>query len=374
MKVAINLIPFSSVSGIEIFAKNLLVQLIKIAKKQKGIKVVVLRGKDAPQFLFFPDTEVITVPAKGKIQKALYQQTKIYALLKKIKADVLFAPSPAAPFFYKNKIVVIHDCAYDRFKEFENILSKIYFRAMFYGAKYFSKKIITVSNFSKKELIELYKINPDKIEVIYEGVPEMAEVDEKEIEVTLNKFKINKSYFLYIGNWRPRKNLSGLIKAFKIFLKNTKQDLLLIIGGREDKRFLDLEKEIKKNQLDRKIILTDTLSRKEVTALYKKSKALIFPSFYEGFGLPVLEAQSLGIPVLTSNTSSLPEVGGDSVLYVDPYDIEEIAKGMERIAFDEKLRKDLVKKGFQNLKRFSWEKSAQRLLNLFQQVIGKDYL
>jgi glycosyltransferase involved in cell wall biosynthesis len=265
-------------------------------------------------------------------------------------------------------VVAIHDCAYDRFKEeSENILSKTYIRAMFYGAKYFSKKIITVSNFSKKELIGLYKIDPKKIEVIYEGVPELPEVDEGFIQKTLAKFKINKPYFLYIGNWRPRKNLPGLIKAFKLF-RGKSFDYLLVIGGRKDKRFLDLEKEIKNNQLEGKVILTDTLSREEVSALYRKAIALTFPSFYEGFGLPVLEAQSLGVPVLTSNTSSLPEVAGEGALYVDPYNAEEIARGMERIAFDENLRRDLIKKGYENIKRFSWERAAKELLKVFKEV------
>ncbi|MBZ1345220.1 MAG: glycosyltransferase family 4 protein, partial [Candidatus Nealsonbacteria bacterium] len=291
----------------------------------------------------------------------------IYPLLKKYKIDLLFSPSPAAPFFYKNKIVVIHDCAYDRFKEFENLLSKIYFRAMFYGAKYFSRKIITSSNFSKKELVEIYKINPEKIEVIYGGVPEMPEVSDEIVKTTLNKFKIDKPYFFYVGNWRPRKNLSGLIKAFKLF-REKGLDYLLVIGGRKDKRFLDLEKEIKGNRLEGKVILTDTVSREEISSLYQKAKALTFPSFYEGFGLPVLESQSLGIPVLTSNTSSLPEVAGDSVLYVDPYNLEEIARGMEKIVLDEKLREDLIKKGFENIKRFSWEKAAKETLKVLKEA------
>jgi len=364
MKIGINLIPFSTVQGIEIFTKNIILNILRLKKDEEFF---ILSAENSPELLNFPQAKIIKIKGlKNKYIKTLYQQLNIYLLLKKYKIDLLFSPSPAAPFFYKNKVVVIHDCAYDRYPEFENLLSKIYFRTMFYGAKYFSKKIITVSNFSKKELIELYKINPEKIEVIYEGVPELPEVNQDFIQETLDKLKINKPYFLYIGNWRPRKNLLGLIKAFKLF-RERGFDYLLVIGGRKDKRFLDLEKEIKENQLEGKIILTNTLSREEITALFKKAKALTFPSFYEGFGLPILEAQSLGVPVLTSNTSSLPEVAG-AVLYVDPYNIEEIAKGTEKIAFDESLRQDLIKKGFENIKRFSWEKAAQQLLNLFHSL------
>lgn len=367
MKIGINLISFSSIQGTEIFAKNIISNLLKLKKNDE--EFFILSAKDSPELLNFPQAKIIKIKGlKNKYIKTLYQQFNIYFLLKKYKIDFLFSPSPVAPFFYKNKVVVIHDCAYDRFREFENIFSKIYFRAMFYGAKYFSRKIVTSSNFSKKELIKFYKINPKKIEVIYGGVPELPEVEENFIEKTLYKFNIDKPYFLYIGNWRPRKNLLGLIKVFKLFLEKNKVDFLLVIGGRKNIRFLDLEKEIRENKLEGKVILTDGLSGKEVTALYKGSVALTFPSYYEGFGLPILEAQSLGVPVLTSNTSSLPEVAGDSAVYVNPYDVKDIAKGMEKIAFDKNLREDLIKKGFENIKRFSWEKSAKQLL----EVIAKN--
>src|SRR4030042_2412620 len=294
-----------------------------------------------------------------KYKKAFWQQFNIYSFLKKYKIDLLFSPVPSAPFFYKNKVVTIHDCAYDRFPEFDNFLSKLYFRIMYYGAKYFSKKIITVSNFSKKELIELYRINPQKIEVIYEGLPKLPMIEESFVSKTLKKFKIAKSYFMYIGNTRPRKNIIGLIKAFKLFLKKSGQNYFLVIAGKTDKRFLDLEKEVKKAGLENRTILTGFVTQEEKTALYKKTTALCFPSFYEGFGLPILEAQSLGVPVLTSNVASMPEIAGKGALIFSPYDINDIAQGVEKITFDEKLRQELIQKGFENIKRFSWEKSAQ---------------
>jgi len=364
MKICINLIRFSSsIQGIEIFTRNIILNLLKIKKDEEFFTLCM---EDLPESLNFPKTKIIEIGGffKKKYIRGLYQQFNIYYLLKKYKIDIFFSPYLFAPIFYKNKIVVIHDCAYNRFREESGgLLYKIYVRLMFYGAKYFSKKIITDSNFSKKELIELYKIDPKKIEVIYGGVPELPEVNDEIIKKTLKKFKIDKPYFFYVGGQRPHKNLLGLIEAFKIFQKN--YNFLLVIGGKKDKTFLDLEKEIKKIQLEGKIILTDTLSREEIVALYKKTKALTFPSFYEGFGLPILEAQSLGAPVLTSNTSSLPEVAGDAALYVNPYSIEDIAKGMGKIAFNESLRKDLIQRGYENIKRFSWQNSARQLLNLF---------
>jgi len=366
MRIAINLIPFSSVQGVEVFAGNIISNFIKIKENNDFF---VFCSENLPELLNFPQAKTIKIKKlTAKYSKAFCQQTCFPCLCKKYKIDFLFSPSPNAPIFYKNKIVVIHDCAYDRFPEFDNLLSKIYFKTMYYGAKYFSKKIITISNFSKKELIELYKINPEKIEVIYGGVPELPGVSNDFAQKTLDKFKINKPYFLYIGNWRPRKNLPKLIESFKVFIEKNSLDFLLVIGGRKDKRFLDLEKEIQKNQLEGRLILTDFLTQEEVAVLYKRAKVLTFPSFYEGFGLPILEAQSLGIPVLTSNTSSLPEVGGEGAFYVDPYNIEEITAGMEKLTEDETLRQDLIQKGYENIKRFSWEKSAQQLLNIIHSL------
>jgi len=362
MKIAINLISFSSVQGTEIFTKNIIKNLIKTKKGDNDF--FIFTSENLPELLNFPQAKIIKIKGlKRKGSKAFYQQFNIYFLLKKYKIDLIFCPSPSAPFFYKNKVVVIYDCAYDRFSEFENFLSKTYFKMMYYGAKYFSKKIITSSSFSKKELIKFYKINPEKIDVIYGGPPELPKINEEFIQKTIKKFKLDTPYFIYIGNTRPRKNIIGLLKAFKIFSEKYPV-YKLVLAGRIDKRFLDISDEIKKIGLYNKVIQTGFISEEEKVALYKKAITLTFPSYYEGFGLPVLEAQSLGTPVLTSNTSSLPEVGGDSVLYVNPYDIENIVQGMEKIAFHEELRENLIKKGFENIKQFSWEKSAKQLFNV----------
>ncbi len=363
-RIAINLIPFSSVQGTEIFSQNIISNLLD---KNKNNDFVILISEETPGILNFSNVETIKIKKSKKYGKAFYQQGLIYSLLRKHKIDFLFSPSPNAPFFYKNKVVVIHDCAYDRFKEFENFFSKIYFQMMYYGAKYFSKKIITVSEFSKKELIDLYKINPNKIEVLYEGVPKMKKIKDEEVQTILDKLKVKTPYFFYIGNRRPRKNLIGLLDSFKLFQK-VHPNYYLVMAGKKEKRFIDLEGEIKKRKIGKNVILTGFVSKEEKTALYKGSEAFVFPSFYEGFGLPVLEAQSLGIPVLTSNISSLPEVAGEAALYIDPYDKRTIAYGLEQITLDNNLRNELIEKGFQNVKRFSWERSVQQLLNLFNSL------
>ncbi len=149
-------------------------------------------------------------------------------------------------------------------------------------------------------------------------------------------------------------------------MEESKVDWLLVIAGRKDKRFLNLETAIKEAGIESSVILTDFISQEEKVALYKRAVALTFPSYYEGFGLPVLEAQSLGVPVLNSNVSSLPEVGGSGALYVDPRSPEDIAAGMKKMAYDRALREKLIAAGYENVKRFSWDKAAEKLISIFK--------
>lgn len=366
LKIVINLLPFRSYQGVETLIVNLIRELVPLLSKKD--EIVVIKHNASPSWLNFRQEPIKNIIINfSRINRgtlALYQQLGFYALLKKIKPDVLFCGSPSAPFFYKNKVVIIHDCAYDRFPEFENIFSRIYFKLMYYSAKYFSKKIITISEFSKKELINFYKINPEKIRVIALGPPKLPDVNNYLIKKIKAKFNLNYPYFIYVGNTRPRKNIIGLLKAFKAFLIK-KPNFLLVLVGKIDTRFLNLAEEIKKLDIGDKVIQTDFIPDEEKVALYKGATALTFPSYYEGFGLPVLEAQSLGIPVLTSDTSALPEVGGDAVLYIDPYNQESIVQGMEKLVVDKKLRANLINKGYENIKKFSWKKAARQLIEIF---------
>jgi len=341
MKIGINLYSLKKEkSGVEIFAENLLEALFKNKSREE-------------EFLFF---------GKGTyywgLKRVWYEQMILPRELQRRKIDLLLNITCSGPLVWKGKqITVIHDLAYLRFPEARNIFGKIYFHLMFKLLSRKSCQIITPSNFSKKEAHQLLSVPSEKIEVIPEAVPqEFIEtgVSPRESEEILNKFGIKTPYIFYIGIRRPRKNIKRLIEAFQ--MAKRKFNLKLVLAG---------EKEGKKEE---GIVETGWVSLKEKKALYQKAEMLVLPSLYEGFGLPVLEAQSLGTPVLTSNTSSLPEVAGDSVLYVNPYKVEEIAKGMEKIALDEKLRENLIQKGYENIKRFSWQKAARQLLNLIHSL------
>ncbi len=368
MKIAINLLPYSSYQGIEVFAENLMRAL---ARNFPAVKFILIVHQNSPAFTHFSapnvQREIIHVCSTGKIMLALVQQTALRRVLRRTQPDVLLSFSPSFPLWYGRNIVVIHDCAYDRFNEAADIFSRLYFKLMFIAAKYFARRILTVSAFSQKELEQLYGISAERIRVISEGVPAMAAAFDQRATETLQRFGISMPYFLYIGNMRPRKNVVGMVDAFKLFCTHH-PDYQFVLAGKYDTRFIDIKKYIVQQGLHQTVLPIGFIEGGEKTVLYKNAAALLFVSFYEGFGLPVLEAQALGVPVLTANSSSLPEVGGRGALYADPYSVTDIAQKMDQIVSDESLRERIVHEGFINVQKFSWDSAAQQCMAAIQQA------
>jgi glycosyltransferase involved in cell wall biosynthesis len=367
MKVAINLLPFTDYQGLEVYTINLINAL---SKKFSEDEFILLKTPFSPEAfaVFAPNVSeyIIPVSMPRKSFFAVAQQLAIGRAMRAAGAEILFCTSPAGPLFMKNKIVTIHDCAYDRFPEFANLFSKWYFKMMFYSAKYRSRGVITISEFSKRELIDLYGFRPDRVHAIYSALPELPAVSGLLEEGVLKKFGLEKGkYFFYIGNTRPRKNIKGLLDAFSHFSRH--EDYKLVLAGKIDTRFIDVSAEAARLGIASRVVQTDFISDEEKVALYKGAAALTFPSYYEGFGFPVLEAQSLGVPVITSNTSSLPEVGGSQgAVYVDPYNVQSIASAMEKMVADGPLHEELIAAGRENVKRFSWDKTAKETMEVLR--------
>lgn len=222
--------------------------------------------------------------------------------------------------------------------------------------------VITISDHSKKDYL---KFAPGKyVEVIYPAVSEIIrfQKNKKQSDEILKKYNLTPGYFLSVGTLEPRKNIEGLIKAYLTGRFNTK---LVLVGskGWKNEQVFNLLKMHKD-----KIIVTGFVPDEDLGTLYSQALCLVYPSFYEGFGIPMLEAQACGCPVITSNTSSMPEIGGKGAIYVDPYNVADIVKGMERVK-REGERVKLIKAGFENVKRFSWEVSAEKLKTLYQQLV-----
>jgi glycosyltransferase involved in cell wall biosynthesis len=234
-----------------------------------------------------------------------------------------------------------------------------------------AKAVIAVSRSTAADIERLWKISGDRLRVIPEGVSGIYRPveDGAEIEEVLRKCGIRRPYFLYLGGFDPRKNIRNMLLAFKRFLLGDSGDYSLALCG-DTTGFADyLEDEIEELGLEGKVVLTGFVEEADLPALYSGSECFLCVSLYEGFGLPFLEAMACGVPVIASNTSSIPEVVGDSGILVDPLDPDDILEGMERVADSFDLREELKRKGLARAASFSWQSSASRVLNLYEDIL-----
>jgi glycosyltransferase involved in cell wall biosynthesis len=259
-----------------------------------------------------------------------------------------------------------------------------------------SAKILTVSNTSKREIIDYYHVPAAKIAVIYNGIdhekyniqvksekacPEPASggVEGLKVKSFKEKYHIDGDYLLYAGLWKKHKNLKRLLEAFeKLKVENEKlKDLRLVITGKKDRDEPEIIEEINRvnNALNSKflilnsVITTGFLDEAELPIAYTGALAYVIPSLSEGFGMPPVEALACGTPVIASNVSCMPEILGDAALYFDPYDLEDMAKAMERITTDEKLRDEIISKGLEQVKKYNWSNTAKETLDVYRELI-----
>ncbi len=316
--------------------------------------------------------------SRVKIVKLFRQSSKIPLwdnhirfshLLKCENLDNCIFPANVIPLFYnKNSILIIHDLAIylhpDWFPEKQWFSTKILVPASIRKAK----KIVAISQCTKNDLLKIFKINKDKVSVIYPGVRIKDTYLPDEITTIKNKFEIKGDYCLFLGTIEPRKNILNLIKAFSNYLfENEESKIDLVLAGNKGWKYNLVFKNL--NCLNQRLINSrikyiGKISNRERNILLKNCEAFIFPSQYEGFGFPVLEAMSLGVPVVTGNNSSLQEVANDSAILVESNDVNSIRRGIKQVLADKCLRQQLIVKGKKNSQSFTWEKTVEKFLVL----------
>ncbi|MBI2085986.1 glycosyltransferase family 4 protein [Candidatus Daviesbacteria bacterium] len=286
--------------------------------------------------------------------------------------DVLFVPSHTLPVIKKpglKTVVTVHDLGSEYLPSMHQIKQRLYLGFMQKRQLKTATKIIAVSKATKQDLVRKIHIDEKKISVVYEGY------DKEKFKVQSSKFKVSQiikkynliyqNYFLFVGTVQPRKNLERLIEAFS----HQSSAFRLIIAGSKGWMSDEIYKLPKKLGIEDRVKFLGYVPDEKLPALYSGAIAFVFPSLFEGFGLPILEAQACGCPVITSNLSSMPEVGGPpaggAAVYVNPYDIDDIVSGMGRI-MNHELRIKLIKIGLENVKRFSWEKCARETLKVLE--------
>lgn len=241
-----------------------------------------------------------------------------------------------------------------------------------------AKRIISVSQFTKEDILKHFKIKADKISVTYEGVANLVKGRDSLFDKNFNGAKvlagygIAKPFLLYVGNAYPHKNIDGLIAVFREIIKRG-HDLELVLVGKEDYFYRRLKTEVRQDrrrlESKERIVFTDYVSDSQLEILYKQALAYVFPSFYEGFGLPPLEAMAKGLPVASSNRTSLPEVLGQAAIYFDPADRQEMASQIEKLIKDDSLRRELIARGSVQAKKYSWWECARQTLEVYDLIL-----
>lgn len=311
----------------------------------------------------------------GKV-KIIECNSKIYSikeqfeLFKKIpKCDVFWSPHynvPLLPILAKKRMVTVHDIFHLAFYDSLNIKQKLYAKLVINQAVSRSDVVLTDSIFSSTEITKYTGFNANHIiGCAIDFTKFICSDADKKFTIVNDKYKLPENFILFVGNVKPHKNLKNLLLALK-----TIPNMDLVIVGKKD-GFITGDNEIASlikdtEELKSRIHFTGYVEDEDIPAIYNLAKLFVFPSFYEGFGIPPLEAQACGCPVVCSDAASLPEVGGDSVVYCDPYSVEDIAAKIKMVLDDENLQNELRAKGFENIKRFSWEESAKKIIDVLE--------
>lgn len=284
-----------------------------------------------------------------------WEQIDLPLFLRKKGSPLLVNLANTAPLFYRNKISTLHDVAFERFPENFSWKFRLAYQLATPRTINSSLKMLTVSEFSKKEICDIYQTPTDKVVVVPNAVSSSFHTRTE---------PAGERYLLAVSSLNQQKNFHGLIDAFTLLRQDTHK---LYIVGSLNKNFADPGL-VKKIEADSRIKLLGRVSDERLVGLYSGADAFIFPSFYEGFGIPPLEAQACGCPVIVSNTASLPEVCGDSALYCSPHNPQDIADKIQQLITNPALAESLQRKGYANITRYSWEISAKRLAQVIREL------
>lgn len=363
---------FIKQTGIGRYIEEMLEQILLLDTKNEY--VLIIREKDKNE-----------IPLKAKNLSLLpvdmdwynfKEQIKLAKIIESQKPDLVHFTNFNFPLKYKGKFVItIHDLTLLHFQNIrKGALSKVKYKlrdkarrlAMYQGVRR-AKVILVDSEYVKEDIVKTYKIRRNKITVAHLA----GEAAYKRARVDLEKFGINKPFLFYTGNAYPHKNLERLILAFGKMTTKYMLDYQLVIGGKKDDFHQGLEEEVKASGLSDRVIFTGFVSDAELAGLYKSASLYILPSLSEGFGLPGLEAMSYGLPVVSSNATCLPEVLGDAAVYFDPKNVSDMAKVISETLADKDLQAKLIKKGYIQIKKFSWKKTANITLGVYEKLLNQ---
>ena len=303
---------------------------------------------------------------------SIREQIHVPWVLRRERPDLFHAPHyvlPAA--IHCNSVVTIHDCIHLMFPQYlPNRMAYAYARAQMWTAAHRSDCILTVSDASKRDILHLFNIPPEKIVVVYNAIDAHFSLTPPPDAVARvrERYQLDHRFLLYVGNIKPHKNLVRLIEAFSELRTGDLEDLKLLIIGDEISKLPALRHAVHRHKLHKHVRFLGYVPDDQLAVLYRLAAVFVFPSLYEGFGLPPLEAMASGTPVVVSNVSSLPEVVGDAAVLVDPHDIDSIVDGLRCVLTNPTRADEMRRKGLERAREFSWERSVARTLEVYKRI------
>ncbi len=374
MKIAVNtrLLINDKLSGMGWFTYHTLKRIVKSHPQHQFI--FLFDRKFDPQFIFGSNVTPVVIfpPTRHPLLQYLWFDFAIPKVLRKYKADLFYSPDGFSSQHLNGipSLLTIHDINFHHYPKDVPFADSIYLRHFFPKFAKSATRLLTVSEYSKSDIIKNYGISPDKIDVAYNGANEMYWPLLEEEKVKIKKEYTNGcDYFIYIGVLVPRKNIARMIKGFDAFKKSTNSSTKLIIVGEKVCLTSEMESNYKKSPYKDDIIFTGRLTTLKLKYVLGGALSLVFVSYFEGFGIPVIEAMNADVPVITSNVTSLPEVAGDAAFLVDPYSIDSIANAMAKMDTDLQLRQSLIAKGRIQRNKFSWDNSADIIWKSMEKTV-----
>lgn len=372
MRIAVNtrLLLKGKLEGIGWFSFETLRRIVREHPEHQFI--FIFDRSYSEEFIFADNVTPVVVgpPARHPVLFYIWFEFRIPQVLKKYKIDLFLSPDGYLSLRTKvPQLAVIHDISFAHRPQDLPPLKRWYYNYFFPKFARKAKRIATVSNYSKTDIVKTYRVDSEKIDVVYDGCNEnFRPFSNEEQKKMREKFTHGAPYFLFVGALHPRKNVSGLLRSFDAFkMKTDGKEKLLIVGGEMHKTG-DISDTWQKMQFKNDVIFTGRVSQEELYRIYAAALALTFVPFFEGFGIPILEAMNAGVPVICSNTTSMPEVGGNAVIYSEPDKEDQIIEAMEKIAFDPGVRNELIEKGFNRKEKFSWNKTAALLWESIEKI------
>ena len=374
MRIGLNLLYLlpGVVGGTETYAVSLLQALAKLSYPAYYWLFI---NRETSWYGLFGEQEwntiVCRVPAKLRLLRYAWEQFVLPLQVKRLRLDLVHSLGYVQPLRLPCKsIVTIHDLNFLNIGHTMPLSRRLALRFFVTQSAKVADHIITVSEFSKKQIVEVLRVPPEKVMVTYNAVKKIAERP-SDLNELAKKYRIVQPYILGLSSQSPHKNIAGLIKAFELLKGKGYRDLKLVLAGHRSARVTELEQVLLRTPFRDDIFFTGYVPDRVLAGLYTHAEVFVFPSFYEGFGIPILEAFLYGAPVACSKVAALPEIAGNAAMYFDPNNIESMANVLDYLLTHEDYRKVLITRGKERVALFTWEETARKTLAVYKRVLGE---